>query len=112
MTNLTKKTCALFGCNKPVLNWRLSCCSPTHQKSYAAKKRHGTENQPNQTKEEFLDYVNNYVRAKQAMMKNSMPKWANLDKMKLIYDEASELTEKTGIKHGFTKIFLSFDMHV
>lgn len=99
MINLTKKTCALFGCNNPVTNWRISCCSRAHQLSYAGKKSKGTENQPNQTKEDLAPYYRQYAMEKLARVKHATPPWANKEKIKEIYVTAAKLTESTGIPH-------------
>lgn len=99
MTNLTKTTCALFGCNNIVQNWRSKCCCPTHQRQHAAKVRYGTENLPNKTKEEIDLYYRQYATEKQKRVKNATPKWANKEKIKEVYLEAITLTNSTGIPH-------------
>jgi hypothetical protein len=99
MTNLTKKTCALYGCSKPVLNWRISCCSKSHQQSYAGKKATGSENKPNKTKEDSIAYHRQWSLEKQKRKKFATPIWANKEKIKEIYKQAVSLTESTGIRY-------------
>lgn len=109
MSQFNQKTCALFGCNNPVKNWRLSCCSTQHQKQYAAKKRHGTESKPNQTKEEYKEWVKIYQREhyyqnkqyayKRRDLKFLTPKWANLKEIDDIYVKARNLSQETGITY-------------
>jgi len=99
MTNLSKTTCALYGCNKPVLNWRTVCCSKSHQSAYAAKKRYGTENKPNKSKEDIVAYHRQWSIEKQKRTKFATPIWANKEKIKEIYIQAVELSESTGVRH-------------
>ena len=61
---MEQKMCALYGCNRPVLNWRRSCCSLSHQGAWSAKKQHGTENKPNKTKQELDEYRKAYSKAR------------------------------------------------
>jgi 5-methylcytosine-specific restriction endonuclease McrA len=97
--NLEIKTCALFGCDRPVTNWRSSCCSASHQRSYAGKRAHNTENQPNKTKEEMTAYYNSANAARQRRTKIATPIWVNLDKIKELYLLAAKLTSETGVIH-------------
>jgi 5-methylcytosine-specific restriction endonuclease McrA len=99
MTNLTKTICALYGCDKPVTNWRISCCSRAHQLSYAGKKANGTENQPNKTKEDLAPYYRQYAIEKQSRVKHATPFWGDKEKIKEIYVNAAKLTKLTGIPH-------------
>lgn len=99
MDQFNQKTCALFGCNNPVKNWRISCCSRSHQQSYAAKKRYGTENKPNKTKKDLAPYYRQYAIEKQKRVKNATPKWANKEKIKEIYVKAHKLSECSRIPH-------------
>lgn len=97
--NLEIKTCALFGCDKPVTNWRISCCCYSHQRSYAGKKSRNTESEPNRTKEELAVYYNYANSLRQKRTKLATPNWANLDKIKELYLQARALTKETGILH-------------
>ena len=93
------KTCALFGCDKPVTNWRISCCSRQHQRIYSGKKARGTENRPNKSNEERLAYHRKWSTEKQRRLKHATPSWGNPSKILSIYEEASKLTANTGIPH-------------
>jgi alpha-mannosidase len=99
MTNLTKTTCALYGCNKAVQNWRTVCCSKSHQSAYAAKKRHETENKPNKSKKDIVAYHRQWSIEKQKRTKSATPSWANKEKIKEIYIQAVKLSESTGVRH-------------
>jgi len=48
--------CKLVGCNNLVINWRRSCCSRSHQATYSAKVRHGTQDLPNKSPAENKQY--------------------------------------------------------
>lgn len=101
------KKCALLDCDKPVTNWRISCCCMTHQRIYAGKKRHNLENTPikdiNQRKAEWSAYV----VLRQRKKNQSFPEWANHSKIQLFYDEARRLTKETGILHEVDHIIPS-----
>lgn len=93
------KTCALFGCDKPVKNWRMSCCSRQHQSAYAGKRAHGTEDRPNRSNEARLAYHRRWALEKQKRLKYATPHWSNSQKIFSYYEEAARLTQETGIIH-------------
>jgi len=99
MTDLTKKTCALYGCDKPVLNWRISCCSRSHQNSYAGKMGSGSANKPNKSKEDIIAYQRMWAIEKQNRIKSASVVWADKEKIKSIYKQAVEISESTGVRH-------------
>jgi hypothetical protein len=99
MNEDNQKTCALYGCHKPVTNWRISCCCMTHQRQYAGKKATKSENKPNRTKEESITYHRQWSIEKQKRTKSATPQWSDKEKIKAIYEEAVRLTEETNIIH-------------
>lgn len=91
-----EKTCALYGCDNLVSNWRWSCCCLSHQRKYAGKRSHGTDNQPDRTKEEAVAYHRQWAIEKQNRTRVATPSWANKQAIKEIYKTAVKLTESTG----------------
>ena len=92
-------TCALFGCNNPVKNWRSKCCCISHSKSYGAKVKAGTQNQPNKNKEYWKSYYQDQSRLRQKRCKNAFVSWANKQLILEFYKKAKKLTKETGIMH-------------
>jgi hypothetical protein len=109
MTNLTEKKCALPECSKIIQGRGYgSCCCQSHQKRYAAKKRHGTLGKPNQTKEEYNTWLRTWRRDyyqknktiyKRRGLDSLTPNWANLEEIDAIYVKARTLSESTGVTH-------------
>lgn len=99
MSQDNQKICALPECDKPVTNWRISCCCKSHQYQYAGRLRHGPLNRPKKTKEEIIAYHRKWSIEKQQRTKKATPNWRDRDKIKEIYLEAVQLTESTGIRH-------------
>jgi hypothetical protein len=110
MDQFNQKICALPECSK-IINGRGygSCCCQSHQKRYAAKKRHGTLGKPNQTKEEYQEWLRKYRREwyqqskelayKRRDLKHLTPKWADIEKINEIYVKARSLSQETGITY-------------
>jgi hypothetical protein len=99
MSQDNQKICALPECNKPVTNWRISCCCRSHQYEYAGRLRHGALDRAKKTKEEIIAYHRKWAIEKQNRTKKATPSWGDFDKIKQIYLEAVRLTETTGIKY-------------
>lgn len=108
MSQFNQKVCALPECAKPI-NGRGygSCCCRSHQAKYAAKKRHGTLDKPNQTKEEYQEWQRNYYKEKYYDLKGNAyrrrdlkfltPIWADLSKIDQIYVKARQMSYSSGV---------------
>lgn len=46
-----------------------------------------------------------YVRSRQTRQKKAMPRWADIEAIKVIYAESARLTKETGIKHHVDHYF-------
>lgn len=110
MNQFNQKTCLLPECSKVIVGRGYgSCCCQSHQKRYAAKKRHGTLGKPNQTKEEYNEWLKEYRREyyyraknsayKRRELKHLTPSWANTEKINDIYIKARKMSQETGITH-------------
>lgn len=91
---MEEKTCALYDCEKPVTNWRWSCCCLSHQRKFS-----GLAGRKPWTAEDKILYHRVYSTEKQKRIKMATPGWANKEAIKNLYKEAIQLTLSTGIKH-------------